>query len=127
MIGKKVNVSRNIALRILLYALVLVVFNFMANEFYFRLDLTKEKRYTLSPSSLGLLNKLDDDLYVTIFLDGDLPIEYKRLQSATRDILNEYRLASDGKIKFDFEDILADKDIKEKEAILKIFFKKVYK
>jgi len=124
MIGKKVNVSRNIALRILLYALVFVVFNFMANEFYFRLDLTKEKRYTLSPSSLGLLNKLDDDLYVTIFLDGDLPIEYKRLQSATRDILNEYRLASDGKIKFDFEDILADKDIKEKEAILKDIFQK---
>lgn len=124
MIGKKVNVSRNIALRILLYALVLVVFNFMANEFYFRLDLTKEKRYTLSPSSVGLLNKLDDDLYVTIFLDGDLPIEYKQLQSATRDILNEYRLASDGKIKFDFEDILADKDIKEKEAILKDIFQK---
>lgn len=124
MIGKKVNVSRNIALRILLYALVLVVFNFMANEFYFRLDLTKEKRYTLSPSSLGLLNKLDDDLNVTIFLDGDLPIEYKQLQSATRDILNEYRLASDGKIKFDFEDILADKDIKEKEAILKDIFQK---
>jgi ABC-2 type transport system permease protein len=124
MIGKKVNVSINIALRILLYALVLVVFNFMANEFYFRLDLTKEKRYTLSPSSVGLLNKLDDDLYVTIFLDGDLPIEYKQLQSATRDILNEYRLASDGKIKFDFEDILADKDIKEKEAILKDIFQK---
>lgn len=124
MIGKKVNVSRNIALRTLLYALVLVVFNFMANEFYFRLDLTKEKRYTLSPSSVGLLNKLDDDLYVTIFLDGDLPIEYKQLQSATRDILNEYRLASDGKIKFDFEDILADKDIKEKEAILKDIFQK---
>lgn len=124
MIGKKVNVSRNIALRILLYALVLVVFNFMANEFYFRLDLTKEKRYTLSPSSEGLLNKLDDDLYVTIFLNGDLPIEYKQLQSATRDILNEYRLASDGKIKFDFEDILADKDIKEKEAILKDIFQK---
>ena len=124
MIGKKVNVSRNIALRILLYALVLVVFNFIANEFYFRLDLTKEKRYTLSPSSVGLLNKLDDDLYVTIFLDGDLPIEYKQLQSATRDILNEYRLASDGKIKFDFEDILADKDIKEKEAILKDIFQK---
>ena len=124
MIGKKVNVSRNIALRILLYALVLVVFNFMANEFYFRLDLTKEKRYTLSPSSVGLLNKLDDDLYVTIFLNGDLPIEYKQLQSATRDILNEYRLASGGKIKFDFEDILADKNIKEKEAILKDIFQK---
>jgi ABC-2 type transport system permease protein len=70
------------------------------------------------------VNKLDDDLYVTIFLDGDLPIEYKQLRSATRDILNEYRLLSEGKIKFDFEDILADKDIKDKEAILKEIFQK---
>ena len=124
MIGKKGNITKNTVVRILLYALIIVAFNFIANEFYFRLDLTKEKRYTLSPSSIDLVNKLDDDLYVTIFLDGDLPIEYKQLRSATRDILNEYRLLSDGKIKFDFEDILADKDIKEKEAILKEIFQK---
>jgi ABC-2 type transport system permease protein len=100
------------------------MFNFIANEFYFRIDLTKEKRFTLSVSSQDLLDKLDDDLYITVFLDGDLPIEYKQLQSATRDILNEYRLASDGRIKFDFEDILAGKDIKEKESILKEVFQK---
>ena len=124
MIGKKGDITKNTVVRILLYALIIIAFNFITNEFYFRLDLTKEKRYTLSPSSVDLVNKLDDDLYVTIFLDGDLPIEYKQLRSATRDILNEYRLLSDGKIKFDFEDILADKDIKEKEAILKEVFQK---
>jgi ABC-2 type transport system permease protein len=124
MIGKRINFTKNTVTGILLYALIIVAFNFIANEFYFRLDLTKEKRYTLSPSSIDLVNKLDDDLYVTIFLDGDLPIEYKQLRSATRDILNEYRLLSEGKIKFDFEDILADKDIKDKEAILKEIFQK---
>ena len=110
--------------KIILSALIICVFNFIANEFYFRIDLTKEKRFTLSASSKNLLKKLDDDLYITVFLDGDLPIEYKQLQSATRDILNEYRLASDGRIKFDFEDILAGKDIKEKESILKEVFQK---
>lgn len=110
--------------KIILGALIICVFNFIANEFYFRIDLTKEKRFTLSTSSKNLLKKLDDDLYITVFLDGDLPIEYKQLQSATRDILNEYRLASDGRIKFDFEDILAGKDIKEKESILKEVFQK---
>jgi ABC-2 type transport system permease protein len=124
MIGKRINFTKNTVTGILLYALIIVAFNFIANEFYFRLDLTKEKRYTLSPSSIDLVNKLDDDLYVTIFLDGDLPIEYKQLRSATRDILNEYRLLSEGKIKFDFEDILADKDIKDKETILKEIFQK---
>ena len=110
--------------RILLGIFIISMFNFIANEFYFRIDLTKEKRFTLSVSSQDLLDKLDDDLYITVFLDGDLPIEYKQLQSATRDILNEYRLASDGRIKFDFEDILAGKDIKEKESILKEVFQK---
>ena len=110
--------------KIILGALIICVFNFIANEFYFRIDLTKEKRFTLSTSSKNLLKKLDDDLYITVFLDGDLPIEYKQLQSSTRDILNEYRLASDGRIKFDFEDILTGKDIKEKESILKEVFQK---
>ena len=124
MIGKVINKEKNVIGKIILGALIICVFNFIANEFYFRIDLTKEKRFTLSTSSKNLLKKLDDDLYITVFLDGDLPIEYKQLQSATRDILNEYRLASDGRIKFDFEDILTGKDIKEKESILKEVFQK---
>lgn len=124
MVGKVINKEKNVMGKIILGALIICVFNFIANEFYFRIDLTKEKRFTLSTSSKNLLKKLDDDLYITVFLDGDLPIEYKQLQSATRDILNEYRLASDGRIKFDFEDILTGKDIKEKESILKEVFQK---
>jgi ABC-2 type transport system permease protein len=123
-VGKVINKEKNVIGKIILGALIICVFNFIANEFYFRIDLTKEKRFTLSTSSKNLLKKLDDDLYITVFLDGDLPIEYKQLQSATRDILNEYRLASDGRIKFDFEDILTGKDIKEKESILKEVFQK---
>ena len=124
MVGKMTNSYKKNIGRILLGIFIISMFNFIANEFYFRIDLTKEKRFTLSVSSQDLLDKLDDDLYITVFLDGDLPIEYKQLQSATRDILNEYRLASDGRIKFDFEDILAGKDIKEKESILKEVFQK---
>ena len=124
MVGKVINKEKNVMGKIILGALIICVFNFIANEFYFRIDLTKEKRFTLSTSSKNLLKKLDDDLYITVFLDGDLPIEYKQLQSSTRDILNEYRLASDGRIKFDFEDILTGKDIKEKESILKEVFQK---
>ena len=99
MVGKMTNSYKKNIGRILLGIFIISMFNFIANEFYFRIDLTKEKRFTLSVSSQDLLDKLDDDLYITVFLDGDLPIEYKQLQSATRDILNEYRLASDGRIK----------------------------
>ena len=124
MVGKVINKDKNVMGKIILSALIICVFNFIANEFYFRIDLTKEKRFTLSASSKNLLKKLDDDLYITVFLDGDLPIEYKQLQSATRDILNEFRLASDGRVKFDFEDILDGNNIKEKESIIKEVFQK---
>ncbi len=108
----------------LLFLAGIILLNVVASRLYKRIDLTKEKRYTLSSSTVDLVDKLDDVVYVTIFLDGDLPLEYDRLKSATRDMLNEYKLISGGKIKFDFEDVLEDKDINEKEAILKEFFEK---
>lgn len=103
---------------------LLVLLNVVADRFYKRLDLTSEGRYTLSESTKKLLAKVDDKVYVTIFLDGELPLEYKRLKSATRDMLNEYRLESSNAVAFDFEDILEDKEIKEKEEILKEIYQK---
>jgi ABC-2 type transport system permease protein len=108
----------------LLFLAGIILLNLVSSRLYKRIDLTKEKRYTLSSSTIDLVDKLDDVAYVTIFLDGDLPLEYDRLKSATRDMLNEYKLISGGKFKFDFEDVLEDKNINEKEAILKEFFQK---
>jgi len=82
----------------LLFLTGIILLNVLASRVYKRIDLTKERRYTLSSSTEDLVDKLDDVAYVTIFLDGDLPLEYDRLKSATRDMLNEYKLISGGKI-----------------------------
>ncbi len=125
MVSQKSNFSRKIQLqRALFFLLTIALINGIASHFYARIDLTLEKRFTLSASTKNLLNKLDDDVYVTVFLDGELPLEYKRLQSATRDMLNEFKYASAGKIHFEFEDVLADKELKEKESILKELYSK---
>jgi ABC-2 type transport system permease protein len=122
---EKMNTRRGSLLKKLGLGLVgLIMLNVVADSFYKRLDLTKEGRFTLSSSTQKLIDKVEDDLYITIFLDGDIPLEYKRLKDATRDMLNEYRLASSGKISFDFEDVLDDKDIKEKESALKEIYSK---
>jgi ABC-2 type transport system permease protein len=118
--SRKFTVLKKAALALL--GLLLV--NVVADKFYKRLDLTKEGRYTLSESTKKLLSKVNDNVYVTIFLDGELPLEYKRLKSATRDMLNEYRLESSNAVTFDFEDILEDKEVTEKEEILKEVFQK---
>jgi ABC-2 type transport system permease protein len=122
---KKTTSRKQGMLQKALVVLVAIVFlNVLADKVYKRLDLTKEGRFTLSESTKRLIDKVDDKVYITIYLDGDLPLEYKRLKSATRDMLNEYRLESSGNIFFDFEDVLSEKDIKEKEAILKDIYKR---
>ena len=66
MVGKVINKEKNVIGKIILGALIICVFNFIANEFYFRIDLTKEKRFTLSTSSKNLLKKLVLSLRYTL-------------------------------------------------------------
>ena len=108
----------------LLFIAGLVLINLLADVAYYRFDLTKEKRHTLAPSTKKLLTKLDDVAFFTIYLDGEIPADYKRLKEATRDMLNEFRVIAGANIEFEFEDILKDKEIKEKDEILKQFVSK---
>ncbi len=108
----------------LLFITCVLVANLLADVVYYRFDLTKEKRYTLAESSKKLLAKVDDVAFFTIYLDGEIPADYKRLKEATRDMLNEFRVIAGSNIEFEFEDILKAKDIKEKDEILKQFVSK---
>ena len=68
----------------LLFITCVLVANLLADVVYYRFDLTKEKRYTLAESSKKLLAKVDDVAFFTIYLDGEIPADYKRLKEATR-------------------------------------------
>ncbi len=56
-----------------------------------RLDLTKEKRYTLSESSVKVLESIKKPLTVEIYLEGDFPASFKQLQGETKFMLEEFR------------------------------------
>ena len=49
---------------------------------FFRIDFTSEKRYTLSPASIRVLEKIDNNLLAEIYLEGDMPPGLHRLQTA---------------------------------------------
>jgi ABC-2 type transport system permease protein len=69
----------------------------------FRLDLTSEGRYTLSDYTKNLLEKLDDDIYIKIYLDGkDLPINLKKLQQAIKEELDEFDAYSGSNFEYEF-------------------------
>ncbi|MBP7470633.1 MAG: gliding motility-associated ABC transporter substrate-binding protein GldG [Flavobacterium sp.] len=69
----------------------LLVLNVVSGYFFHRFDLTKDKRYTLSPTSLNIIEQVQNPLYVKIYLQGDLPAEFKRLQGETRDLFEEFQ------------------------------------
>ncbi|MCB0589392.1 MAG: gliding motility-associated ABC transporter substrate-binding protein GldG [Phaeodactylibacter sp.] len=92
-----------------LFAGVLLFLNILANAringraLYGSLDLTEEKRYTLTDATRNLLEGLDDVVFIKVLLEGDFPAGFKRLQAATRDVLDDFRSAS-GYVEYEFED-----------------------
>lgn len=81
---------------------LVVLLNCVASLHFFRMDLTEEKRYTIKPQTKELLNKLEDDVFIEVFLEGDLNSGFKRFQKSVRETLEEFRIYSHNKVKFIF-------------------------
>ena len=97
-------------LKSLLGILTLVLFlNVLSKGYFHRFDLTKDKRYTLSTTSLNIIKQVQNPLYVKIYLQGDLPADFKRLQSETRDLFEEFK-AYNKNIIFEFVNPLENED-----------------
>ena len=86
-----------------LFCGIILFVNILANIFYTHFDLTEEKRFTLTKPTRELLRSLDDRIYIRVLLDGDFPAGFKRLQTATREMLDDFRSVT-GYIDYQFED-----------------------
>jgi gliding-associated putative ABC transporter substrate-binding component GldG len=85
----------------------LLVLNTIGSFFFYRFDLTKDKRYTLSPTSLHIIEQVKNPLYIKVYMQGELPSEFKRLQLETRQMLEEFQ-GYNSNIVFEFIDPLED-------------------
>ena len=81
---------------------LVVLINLVASLFFFRIDLTEEKRHSIKPVTREMLGRLDDVVYVEVYLDGDLNAEFKRLRNSIRETLEEFRIYSNGKVQYKF-------------------------
>ena len=86
---------------------ILLVLNTIGSFFFYRFDLTKDKRYTLSPTSLHIIEQVKNPLYIKVYMQGELPAEFKRLQLETRQMLEEFQ-GYNSNIVFEFIDPLED-------------------
>jgi len=89
---------------------VIILLNFIGSFYYYRLDLTTEKRYTLSPATKEILTNLDDIVYIKVYLDGELPSGFVRMKTAISELLDEFRWHSPANIQYDFIDPMEDPD-----------------
>lgn len=97
-------------LRWLIATVVALIAINLAGQFIFkRIDLTHDKRYTLSEASLGILKNTGETLYVTVYLDGQFPGEFKKLQTETRQLLDEFK-AYNSDVQYQFINPLDDSE-----------------
>ncbi len=89
-------------LKLLIGLVALIWINILSSAFFERIDLTEEKRYTIKPATKNMLKELDDVVVIEVYLEGELNASFKRLQRAIKETLEEFRIYSDNKVQFVF-------------------------
>ena len=94
---------------VLITLAIVLLLNAIGSSFFHRFDLTQDKRYTLSPTSLDIIKQVKNPLYIKVYMQGDLPAKFKRLQQETKQLLEEFQ-AYNTNIVFEFVDPLENED-----------------
>ena len=81
-------------IKIVFIVFTIILINIVSYYHFFRIDVTNDKKYSLSKETKELLKSIDDIIYFKIYLHGDIPIEYKKLANETKYMLNEFRAYS---------------------------------
>ena len=88
-----------------LFLIMLVLLNFVGSNAYLRLDLTKEKSYSLSKASKELVKNLDEPVSVRVFFDEKLPAQYSQIAQYVKDLLEEYERAASKNFTVSYMDV----------------------
>jgi len=109
--NKKKNIKRSNIIRLIFAMVIILLINIISSFVFTRVDLTAEKRYSLSPATKKLLRNLHDVVFFKVYLEGDLPPGFRRLSNETREMLDEFRAFTD-KIQYEFVNPSGNPDLK---------------
>lgn len=115
--SKPKNNFKNIALTVLF----VIVLNFAGHFVFHRFDLTADKRYTLSETSLTIVGQVQEPLYIDVFLEGEFPGEFKKLQTETQQLLEEFK-AQNSNVIFQFVNPLEEEE--QRDATIQSFLER---
>ena len=116
MTADRKNIRRNSFTQLAVGMAIIVILNLIGSFAFYRVDLTTDKRYTLSPLTRKMLKDLDGVVTFKVYLEGDFPAGFQRLRNETREMLNQFRAYSKN-IQFQFIDPSAGKDKNQLDAM----------
>ena len=119
----KADVKKSHILQLVLGLVSIIFLNVIGYFFFARIDLTQEKRYTLSESSKKLMSNLEDIVFIRCYLEGDIPSEYKKLRNETKEMLDQFR-AYNPDIEYEFVDPNGFENAKDKNEFYQRLFEK---
>lgn len=111
----------NNRLWLLILIVVLVAANWLASQFHARIDLTNEKRFTLSDGTKKLIRKIDEPVTIDVFLKGNYPSGFRQLSAAAGDLLQEFKEVGGRKIQYNFispDDVVPGTDVKYSDTLV---------
>ncbi|MCK4357994.1 MAG: Gldg family protein [Candidatus Cloacimonetes bacterium] len=96
------DITQGKSVRITLIVAIIVVLNLIAIHLFTRLDLTRDKRYSISDYSKNLVKNLDDKFTIKAFFTNNIPYPYNNLARDVRDKLEEYKAFANRYFQFEF-------------------------
>lgn len=100
-LNRKIKNQANLITTTLIIVGILAVVNFLSYQIFYRFDLTEGKDYSISSTTKNSLKSLDDVVSIKLYFSKELPSEYMNLKQDVKDILDEYKSYSGGKIKIE--------------------------
>ena len=99
---KKKIKKTDLSITILILIGIIVVVNFFSYQIFFRMDLTQGKNYSISKASKKTVKNLPDIVNIKAYFSDNLPNQFISIRQEVKDILDEYRVFSNGKINIKF-------------------------
>lgn len=113
----KKNLKKQNIIQLIIALVIILLINYISLNIYFRLDLTADKRYTLSDATVEILDSLEDVVYIEIYLDGEMPIGFQRMQKSIHELMDEFRVIAGSEIQYQFINPSKSSDQSKRNAI----------
>ena len=108
--------TKNFSITILLFVAILILINLLSEQFFFRLDLTENNRYTLSDATKEILRDLEEPITVKAYFSEDIPAQLIKTRNDFREMLVEYGKLSGNMVVYEFISPNEDEEL-ENEAM----------